>query len=98
MFLDDERFPTTPDWFVARNSYHAIKAVELYGMPYEIAFDHDLGGDDNAMIFVRKLELMLDAGEVELPDDFSFSIHSQNPIGAKNIQSYMNQIIDHYKS
>ena len=43
LFIDDERFPVTPDWFVARNSYQAIKALELYGLPQEVAFDHDLG-------------------------------------------------------
>lgn len=41
LFIDDERFPVTPDWFIARNSFQAIKALELYGMPKEIAFDHD---------------------------------------------------------
>ena len=26
LFIDDERFPVTPDWFVARNSFQAIKS------------------------------------------------------------------------
>ena len=24
LFIDDERYPVTPDWFIARNSYDAI--------------------------------------------------------------------------
>lgn len=43
LFIDDERFPVTPNWFIARNSFQAIMALELYGIPQEIAFDHDLG-------------------------------------------------------
>ena len=27
---DDERFPVFPDWFVARNSFQAIKAILSY--------------------------------------------------------------------
>lgn len=41
LFIDDERFPVTPDWFVARTSGQAIKAVKMYGLPQEIAFDLD---------------------------------------------------------
>lgn len=56
LFIDDERFPVTPDWFIVRNSFQAIKALELYGMPQEIAFDHDLGGQDTAINFINHLE------------------------------------------
>ena len=37
LFIDDERYPVTPDWFIARNSYDAIYAVKEYGLPSEIA-------------------------------------------------------------
>lgn len=67
LFIDDERFPVTPDWFVARNSFQAIKALELYGMPQEIAFDHDLGGQDTAINFINHLENELIDRELKFP-------------------------------
>lgn len=97
LFIDDERMPTEPDWFVARNSYQAICALVMYGMPYEIAFDHDLGGQDTSMVFINKLVDFLNDGAVEFPEDFKYSVHSQNPIGAENIRCYMNNIIKEYK-
>ena len=55
LFLDDERFPTTPDWYIARNSYQAIYALHNWGIPVEIAFDHDLGGEDTAIRYIKEL-------------------------------------------
>lgn len=96
LFIDDERFPVTPDWFVARNSFQTIKALELYGMPQEITFDHDLGGQDTAINFINHLENeMIDAG-LKFPKGFEYTIHSQNPIGAANIISKMDGLIDYF--
>lgn len=93
LFIDDERFPVTPDWFLARTSYDAIYALENYGLPEEIAFDHDLGGQDTAIVFINKLEELLINGVLVLPENgIKYSIHSQNPIGAENIRSRMEQI------
>lgn len=94
LFIDDLRFPTTPDWFVARNSYEAISALCLYGCPQEIAFDHDLGGQDTAMVFVKKFADMLLDGEISLPEGFKYSVHSANPVGAENIKSFMDQLME----
>lgn len=96
LFIDDERYPTTPDWFVARSSYDAIYAVTNYGMPTEIAFDHDLGGDDTAMVFIKWLEGKLLDGEILIPELFSFSVHSQNPIGSRNISNAMDNLIKYF--
>lgn len=94
LFIDDERFPVTPDWFVARNSFQAIKALDLYGLPSEIAFDHDLGGRDTAITFLKYLENYLLDNGLHFPRGFAFSIHSQNPIGAENIRCFMNSLIE----
>lgn len=96
MFIDDERFPVTPDWYIARNSYQAIYALETWGIPQEIAFDHDLGGDDTAIIFINKLQELLENHEVEFPVDFKYHIHSQNPIGAMNIRNKMDWLLMNY--
>lgn len=96
LFIDDERFPVTPDWFVARNSYQAIKALELYGVPQEIAFDHDLGGHDTAINFINALESELIDRNLKFPKGFEYTVHSQNPIGAANIIFRMGSLIDYF--
>lgn len=96
LFIDDERFPIAPDWFIARNIYQAIKALELYGMPQEIAFDHDLGGQDTAINFINHLKNKLIDYDLKFPKDFKYTVHSQNPIGAANIISKMDGLIDYF--
>ena len=96
LFIDDERCPTTPDWMIARTSYDAIWMVENYGMPTEIAFDHDLGGEDTTMVFLKWLEQKLMEEFVAFPTNFKYSIHSQNPIGAKNIKLYMEDLLNFF--
>lgn len=96
MFIDDERWPAAPDWLICRSSRDCILAVEYYGLPEFIAFDHDLGGDDTSMAFIKWLDLRLGDGTLKLPENFKFSVHSQNPVGAKNIELYMNDLIQYY--
>lgn len=96
LFIDDERFPVTPDWFIARNSFQAIKALELYGMPKEIAFDHDLGSQDTAIVFINHLENEMIDHALKFPKEFIYTVHSQNPIGAANIISKMDGLISHF--
>lgn len=88
LFLDDERFPPGEDisgWVICRTSAGAIDFVKTCGWPSFISFDHDLGGDDTAMTFVDWITTqVLDEGRANLP--FDYFVHSQNPIGAENIQ------------
>ena len=93
MFLDDERSPITDDWAIVRSSQEAIDHVKAYGMPVEIAFDHDLGGDDTSMVFLWWMVGELLDGNLVIPKEFTFSVHSQNPIGARNIESLMEGIL-----
>ena len=93
LFIDDLRDPVTNDWKVARSSVEAKDIVVEFGIPNEIAFDHDLGGDDTSIVFINWLiNEMVDRGLV-LPPGFKFSIHSMNPIGAENIKWYMAAIV-----
>lgn len=94
LFIDDERMPVHPDFIIARNSYDAIWMINNYGFPIEIAFDHDLGGQDTAMRVVAYLEELVYIKEVKLPKNFTYTVHSQNPIGKKNIIIAMNKLID----
>lgn len=93
MFIDDERYPKTSDWMIVRSSYDAIACIKHYGLPTEIAFDHDLGGDDTAMRVVHWLQQETLDGHITIPSDFKWSVHSQNPIGAKRIQEGMEDLM-----
>lgn len=95
MFLDDERHPTRMDWVVVRSSKDAINCVKTYGMPSEIAFDHDLGGDDTSMVFLRWLYNRIAYDGFRFPEGFKYSIHSQNPVGASNIKHLMDTLIEY---
>lgn len=94
LFLDDERWPKTSDWIIARSSYQAIKAIELYGMPSEIAFDHDLGHEDTAIRFIWWLIDKVYDNELVIPLDFKYTVHSQNPVGAANIKHLMDGFLN----
>ena len=99
LFIDDERFPVDPHWFVARTSEEAKIAVSTYGMPSFISFDHDLGDVDTSMRFLHFLrDRLIDSDPgFEFPADFEYTIHSQNPIGAANIDGLMRNLIRHFK-
>jgi len=95
LFIDDERDPVCPNcWIVVRSSDHAIKVVASLGLPVEIAFDHDLGGDDTSIKFINWLMDGLLDGNLILPENFKYSVHSQNPIGANNIKHKMDALIN----
>lgn len=96
LFIDDERFPTKPDWFVARTSEQAITAIKNYGFPKEIAFDHDLGDDDTVINFLNFLSNYFIDNNIRIPKDFKYSIHSQNPVGKENIDSKMKQLLKYF--
>lgn len=97
LFLDDEREPVTDDWFIARTSTQAIEVVQTMGMPTFISFDHDLGGDDTAIKFINWMTDEAIDDYLRFPSDFDYDIHSQNPIGAGNIRSKMDQLLKHFK-
>ena len=96
LFIDDERDPTDVSCIVARTSAEAIDACITRGcLPDEIMFDHDLGGDDTAMVFIEWMTNALIDKRYVLPYWFIFSVHSQNPIWAERITGYMNNVIKH---
>lgn len=94
LFIDDERFPVDPTNIVVRSSSEAIQVVTVRGCPAHICFDHDLGGDDTSMRFCRWFADYAIDNKVDL-SEFSWSVHSQNPVGAANIESYMTSLMKH---
>lgn len=86
LFIDDLRMPP-PGWVLARSSSEAVEIVEKAGAwPEAISFDHDLGGEDIAPIFVKAIiELALD-GKIRGPEhNFRFFVHSMNSSGRSNL-------------
>lgn len=95
LFLDDEREPVGDGWTIARDADSARNLILSNGIPRFISFDHDLGDGDNGSQFVSWLvDHMLD-NAVRFPSDFSYMIHSQNPVGAGNIRGKMDIAIKH---
>ena len=89
LFLDDERTPDynlSPQWVICRSTEEAKIYVQDNGMPNFIAFDHDLGGDDTAMVFLKWLVNEYWEEGSFIPD---YSVHSSNPDGRKNIIAFM---------
>jgi hypothetical protein len=64
--------------------------MEYNGCPEFFSFDHDLGGEDTAMVVVKwMVEKELD-NPGWIPEDFRFNVHSANVCGAANIEGYLN--------
>ncbi len=86
LFIDDERNPPDNTWIVTRSSSNALEYIRNNGMPNFISFDHDLGGDDTTMIFLKNLVDNVWNGTDSPPD---YKVHSANPVGSLNIISFM---------
>ena len=100
MFLDDERFPSDigindmEEVLIVRNVQMAIRAVMTWGMPMHIYFDHDLGTNstgDSTKFLDWIIEMDMDK-KIRIPDNFSFTVHSGNPIGQENILKMNNYL------
>ena len=90
LFLDDERNPTEPGYTVARNSVMAvITVVKRNELPEFMSLDHDLGADDTTMRFLKELHHIWEEKGGDYKSIPRYIVHSANPIGAKNIISYM---------
>ena len=97
LYLDDIREPDDADYVVVRSFDEATNFVLERGVPEFISFDHDLGCSDDGQInpsgydFARWLVESDISGLITIPDDFTFAIHSQNPVGSKNIEMLLNR-------
>jgi len=98
MFIDDERDPPNgeTDWVVCRDAEDVFVAVVRIGLPSFISFDHDLG-DGATGYDIAKWIIDIDMVKecVDIPDDFSFYVHSQNPVGAENIRNLLSSYLAH---
>lgn len=87
LYIDDLRTP--PDdrqWVICRSTHEALAAVLDRGLPSFVSFDHDLGDQDTSMVFLRRLVSELWDGITPPP---AYQVHSANPVGSRNICSFM---------
>ncbi len=95
MFIDDERQPPgqASDWVIARSSDQAIEIVLERGVPEFVSYDHDLGENDISLWFIYWLiDRYLEGDITTFP--VNYTVHSQNPVGAKNIQGLLDNFIE----
>lgn len=101
MYLDDLRNPIEEFDFLVRNYDEAITTIKEHGVPNFISFDHDLGVDSEDNLLKSGYDLakwLVDSdldNDYKLPDNFSFKVHSQNPVGKQNIISLLEGYLKH---
>ena len=103
LFLDDVRDPSwrnngnPDDWIVCRSVDEAIRVFEDMGWPAMISFDHDLGNQvPTGMDFARWL-VNHDLDTQSMPQNFVYTVHSQNPVGTANIRGLLENYLDSKK-
>lgn len=93
-------YPKTYTTFtVARSFQEALDLLTEKGCPSFISFDHDLSDEHYHGDFSRTptgldfawrlISIDLDmrgGGKAFIPDEFSYAVHSMNPVGAANIR------------
>lgn len=97
LFLDDLREPNMfffgddANIKIARNIQEAKEIIFEYDMPNFLALDHDLGMVDGKIETVSEfLDWLIDLAldwKVAPPQ---YNIHSDNPVGKKNLEAKMN--------
>ena len=99
MYLDDLRTPIIEFDFVVRNYDSAISVIKKHGVPNFISFDHDLGVDSTGVPLKSGYDLVkwIIKNDLEnkylIPLDFTYKVHSQNPVGKRNIISLLDSYL-----
>lgn len=85
------------EWEICRSMMEVISAIFHHDkeVPSFISFDHDLGENESTGYSIAKWIVEMDMdGVVKIPKEFDFYVHSQNPIGKANIESYLNKYME----
>jgi hypothetical protein len=109
LFLDDERMPgdvtwisiPSAKWEIVRSLDEAVEWVKKNGFPDAISFDHDLGlmhyaedySDEKTGFHFAKWLVEYDMDTNSMPAHFRYTVHSKNPVGAKNIKELLDRYI-----
>ena len=100
MFIDDERNPKKIKFdYIVRNYKEVMKNFDKYGCPSYISFDHDLGEKSKTGFDVAKnmVERDLDKKGGWIPKNFTYDVHSANPVGKKNISGLLDNNLEKRK-
>tara|TARA_R110000851_G_C13085040_1_gene566209 strand:+ start:1625 stop:1948 length:324 start_codon:yes stop_codon:yes gene_type:complete len=101
IYLDDERNPKVEQFDKIVRSIEEFKSLVVDCDDHDIAityisFDHDLGSScpETTGYACAKHICEVDLHVGILSSNFTFNVHSANPVGAKNIQMYMDQYLN----
>lgn len=94
MFLDDTRMPEDDSWDIVRSYDDAVNYVKKYGVPRVMSLDHDLGDGKTGYDFVKWLVNEDLSRKLVIPRSIEVTVHSANPVGKKNIESYLTPYLD----
>lgn len=98
MWIDDIRPKPNEEWHHMKNSSDAIKFIKLNGMPDIISFDHDLGDDDTSMKIINFIINSYLDNKLQINDNFTYFVHSANPVGSQNIRSKLDNFLKHIRN
>lgn len=91
LFIDDIRDPPDESWTIARSYEEAVRLVAVE-FPEMVSFDHDLGSGPTGYDFAHHL-VDRDLDNAAMPINFTFTVHSANPVGANNITGLLNRYL-----
>ncbi len=100
LFLDDERMP--PDdgnaYVICRSYQDAVYTILTMDMPYYMSLDHDLGTPETGLDFLHWLEkeILFTKKKIKNFHNCEVYVHSQNPIGSKNMVNYIENLRKEY--
>ena len=98
LFIDDERYPPNDgnSWIIVRNYEEAIAFLKAHtNAPQHVSFDNDLGGAKEGYDIAKwMVEYDIKLNMVWIPINFSFFVHSQNPVAAKAITNLLERYLD----
>jgi hypothetical protein len=72
-----------PGFLGAVNTADALALVDVLGPPALVDLDHDLGSDDDALVFLHALARRHPNAAP------TWAIHSANPVGRERIETFM---------
>lgn len=96
LYLDDKRAKPWNYDILVMSGQEAQGYCAEHGCPSHISFDHDLGLlSINGYEFAQWLiNVDLDSNQTFIPTDFTFNVHSANPVGRENIKKLLTQYLE----
>jgi hypothetical protein len=107
LLIDDERDPPNDGrkWRIARSLDQVKTCLSIHGAPIFVSFDHDLGDKEPTGHDIAKAMVDGDLGErsdsgfaIGFHPNFTYYVHSQNPVGKSNIEGLLVNYLRHKNS